>query len=761
MNIQSDLKDIQIEKNKLSEQVQQYLDECDRSVLARSLKNSKKQGTDELIEQSYTDQDYANQLDVCNKLWYLWGLINELKPLRDDPQSIDFGSAVKSYCKLKVQLDDIKTSLHLQNSYIRIFDQLDKTLKEYRAKIVDLVGIYIKEYIQFTPNLDLHFQRTVKEMEFSQFLISCHQFTVSEDMDSSALFNFNKMFNGWAGDVLTRLEKGGKFTFAGSAECLDVKIEDCGYSFGGQMDSIEKMIEFFNELVKFNSIDASYDPFVNIRAVVGKTLLKRLKATIFSDKNVYPLILSHLKPGDTQNVASKQLNKISQLLSQPGWSKDGLCELEFWMDDLVSTWINGLMSGSIDKVKRVVLDMRSGKYKKAWSQLEEETVKDQGKETTKEKGEKKGDSWDDEWEEDWNGDEEKDEDKEEKKDEKNQDKKQDKKEDKDQEDEDGWDDWDDGWNDDEKSQKNEEIPKKATKSPSKPERHTTIRYSIIAEKIVEILGDYYSSYETLSKQIGNQDEDGTLEDEFQAGFKKLLTSFFMMTNSDPTKFYPSIVLFYNDFNRIIQQISVRYQVDLSGCFDMSGGIIDRFTNEEVSNPSNLVSKYSGYLFDDGFENSTVRTQKKDEFLGELNTEFTKLKRDFDPQKDYNEQLVTGLYLTASNQTFEAVCSRLVKRQDIASDECDILGEIIDKMADICIHLSPGIDVSIHRMQSYNKLIQIRQVIVSNLKTIMDAFYDAKLFELDTSELIGLIKASFIDSEKRRDAIDRIIAVRNA
>jgi protein transport protein DSL1/ZW10 len=51
------------------------------------------------------------------------------------------------------------------------------------------------------------------------------------------------------------------------------------------------------------------------------------------------------------------------------------------------------------------------------------------------------------------------------------------------------------------------------------------------------------------------------------------------------------------------------------------------------------------------------------------------------------------------------------------------------------------------------------VLVSNLQGILNAFYDARLYELETHEITSLIESLFVESAKRDSAVAEIRSIR--
>lgn len=284
--------------------------------------------------------------------------------------------------------------------------------------------------------------------------------------------------------------------------------------------------------------------------------------------------------------------------------------------------------------------------------------------------------------------------------------------------------------------------------------------TIIADKVLEVIANYYKQYADLENATKDK---GQLEDaysQFRNGLKKLITCYYMLVSANMQHCYPRPILFYNDLNFIIQGVSVQYKIDLSTCFDMSYRIVDELNIENTQKVSDIVDRYASDLFEGEATDDEERRLKMDEFVTDLKQTLGEIQSKLDITKSDNSKLVNSIYLNIINTLFDKISNKLLSRDEIGSDECDSLGEMINDVINMAsVLLSDGF-IDVRKVQSYHKLKQVKLIIVSNLKTILQDFYDAKFFELETGELIKIVKALFVDSSKRRDVIDKIHAVRD-
>lgn len=734
------------------------------------------------------DVDYSMQLQLCEELKKVKNLVDRLMFLNtldkedgEEKENIDFPEIINNYVKLKVSINELIENLQLKGKYIRIIDDIEKQLNTYQQTIEKLIQRNLENYLHFQSNSSVTYTDKVGNMKFSEYLQGCHRYTLSDDPDETRLFNFRKIFNGWTEEVLNKIENG---FFAGVVENenmrkinINVKEGSKIGTFSDYIKSVENVIRFFNRLVEYNSTTRSYDPFKHLRFVVGKTILRSLKMEIFSDKNIYPLMSSYLKAQTDErggNGTPKELKSISDLLSQPGWSRDGMCEIEFWMDDLISTWINDLSSKAMNEQKNIVFNMINGKYKEYFEAKniiqetinEDRTVENASERNSNEINNEIKDDKNDDWNNAW--------------DEQDDDKQRTEKatvvnenNEEEEEEEDGWDDWgdeeEDNWINDTKKASNAATAIGKVSDSQKPLQEQLVKSesrvllykrTIIADKVLEVIANYYKQYADLENATKDK---GQLEDaysQFRNGLKKLITCYYMLVSANMQHCYPRPILFYNDLNFIIQGVSVQYKIDLSTCFDMSYRIVDELNIENTQKVSDIVDRYASDLFEGEAADDEERRLKMDEFETNLKQTLGEIQSKLDITKSDNSKLVNSIYLNIINTLFDKISNKLLSRDEIGSDECDSLGEMINDVINMAsVLLSDGF-IDVRKVQSYHKLKQVKLIIVSNLKTILQDFYDAKFFELETGELIKIVKALFVDSSKRRDVIDKIHAVRD-
>lgn len=100
-------------------------------------------------------------------------------------------------------------------------------------------------------------------------------------------------------------------------------------------------------------------------------------------------------------------------------------------------------------------------------------------------------------------------------------------------------------------------------------------------------------------------------------------------------------------------------------------------------------------------------------------------------------------------------------EDISEQQTYKINQIIENINNVTIPylqlLGIQKDTSI---ESYNKLKNVQFLLNNHLKDIIERFYEGEFYDLETQELVQLIKAVFLQSEMRDNYINEIIEFRN-
>lgn len=805
LSIDKQLEDIDFNLEKYFEnynlkQLRYFLKEADaEQVTEDAINEDEKASTSSKIlenisSQKIKKQDYIELVELCNQLWIVNGLVNELA------HQTQFEDRVQSYLKLKSRTDEIKRSIDQfgDEGPVKVLSVLDDKISELKLELVNLAQSKLHVFLTISDDLDVHYSNTVDELPFSAFLKCCRSISSS---DSDSLFNFNKLFNSWLQKFLEKLNKGFSAAFQQTPKTLELTLKPGKPDLLDFTQSIEQLILFLNSLAAQNE---SMVELKNTRTILGKSILKSLKHTIFSKENVYPLIVDkmnydeHLSQKGSKVSIVAALYKVSKLLSSAGWSKDGICELEFWIDDLTNSWIDNLIDFTIDDLKLFVISLvnkeKADLLKESNLICKEVDVVPNAprvpdtkpQEPVKESGE---DGWGDGWENNdgWDDDDDDDDDGN-----SSNDANAHKKEandsyklsgeieqslvDEDEgwndndldldlnsadqpqdntEDEDGWDAWEDDVKlDGEEEDKNVQIP--LISRPLVP----SYKYSKLVDEVMLIIGDYMKNLEGLKELGVSKDHFDEAHGLFKHGFKKLCVSYFMLVESNIAETYQNEILFYNDYNKILEECYNAYEVDLTTCFKMSSRFINTLKSNLYSNLSSVIEDYNEVIWNDNNLDNDLQLRKRGkEFLMRFDNEFDIVNKKLTKLIGYNTQLITNFFVTVIFQYFNSICDKVLARTDISSYESELLTGIINAVVTNTINKTKSLNLMVEKIQSYNKLQQIKLILSSNLKEILDAFYDAKLFEMETHEMISLIQSLFIESSQRMDAITNIKTAR--
>ncbi|EMG50180.1 hypothetical protein SBY92_003692 [Candida maltosa Xu316] len=296
-----------------------------------------------------------------------------------------------------------------------------------------------------------------------------------------------------------------------------------------------------------------------------------------------------------------------------------------------------------------------------------------------------------------------------------------------QQEEDGWDDgWDDNWDDDEEDNKKEE-------QKQEEEAGETVTITKVPSQLLSIIQDFQQHSNDLSH---------------------LITSIQMLA----LVAYPSLsnsFLMFNDLNYLAQKIptgqhelqqfanynwnqaQIRFYQDLKEALsllnlddeDSTGSEPDELDDYNI-NQISLIYKWFQNLFDEKQLNST----NKGKFV----------------------LLVTDLVEFINKSLVQMVLSF----EDTNESQCTKITHIIDNINNVTVPYILQLNVNKDTIESYHKLNNVKFLVSRHLNDIMERFYEGELYDLETPELVRLIKAVFVQSEMRDNYINEIIEFRN-
>lgn len=683
--------------------------------------------------------DLVDRREVCNRLWVLKGLLDEFRT----SSSVEVRAA--DVVKLRRKITEFCGFLSHKGvpvESVGIVKALKNEVDAFSEEVMAEIRTLFKRFLHFDTDLNVTFNKQLEDgMTFELFVQLCESFS-----KNVSLFDLRKLFSEWLGESLQKLHHGFIVELKTGEFKVELNYKSTEFTLEGYFESVSRYIELFNFIV-----DNSLDIFQFVKPTVSKTLLSDVKDTMFANENVKELLTSTLVSKDALVGA---LRKINSLLEE--WPNEAN-DLEFWIDDLSRFWVESLVSGAIDEVKVFVKKLHTGRYAKELEELataELETESNTGKNTQKqhelktEPNPQEKDGWDDEWDDGWDEEEEAHEPSpaiEEPKEEIEAE----------VEDDEGW----DAWGDDDDLDIEEEstpppvpAPTAAPANASAPSKFVSTvayKYTPLTQVLLDIIDTYYANVYTF-KGLVDGDEYENLTLLLKSGIKKIMVSVHMMVQV--TKGYPNLVLFYNDYSRVLDECSRRYETDLTTNFKMSSRFIQSHLNEYYSPIESLFNEYNSSMWYDSASGTRKASMEFNirisNLVGDTLAELKNLRA-------YNERLLARTEITVLFQTLNLLCDKLLSRNDISSEECETFVGVIDEL--VMAFAASGINLG--QVQSFNKVQQIKSILGANLKEIAARFYDGEFYELETFELVGLIKALFVDSSNREDLLVQIKSVR--
>lgn len=298
----------------------------------------------------------------------------------------------------------------------------------------------------------------------------------------------------------------------------------------------------------------------------------------------------------------------------------------------------------------------------------------------------------------------------------------------------------------------------------------------VVKLLLEIFDNFFIKYKELASngKIKSTEQLKDVEELFYNEFNKICLCFFMIISQDVTKFYLNEILFFNDFCFLLDSLKDKFNdsLYLNDCYKLNNQTIDKIIINNKNELYNILKPYRSYLFSDDstrFPDDVLKSET-DNLLNEtkqfLQHNLFKRYHDNLDEFEINKQLNSTIIANIISTYHSFIIMKLLYRKTIGDEESLILANFIQSTLSYSLPTaiskhgnSDGIAKQLGKIQTYNKLDQIRIVLSSSLKEISNHFYDAVFYDLDTQELIGLICALFIDSPTRREVIEDIKSIR--
>ncbi|KHC77137.1 hypothetical protein I503_06100 [Candida albicans SC5314] len=308
----------------------------------------------------------------------------------------------------------------------------------------------------------------------------------------------------------------------------------------------------------------------------------------------------------------------------------------------------------------------------------------------------------------------------------------------DNDEDDGWNDnWDDGWEEEEEAE--------ANPSGKVPDRDTSSEKIVITKipfELLKLINEFskYSSdlnYLITSIQALSTIEYPSLANSFLLlndlnYLSSKLTSLHGDDNDDDAQkliqfvncnWNQVLIKFYSELKIVLSSLNLENDESLSNSDEL-----DDYNLNQLS----LIYKWFNILF----EEKQLKSTNRPKFI----------------------LLVIDLVEFINNWLIQMIFNL----DDISEFQCTKITHIIDNINNVTIPYIQelGINKSSSSIESYDKLNNVKFLINNHLKDIMERFYQGELFNLETQELVNMIKSIFIQSELRDNYIQEIIEFRN-
>lgn len=128
-------------------------------------------------------------------------------------------------------------------------------------------------------------------------------------------------------------------------------------------------------------------------------------------------------------------------------------------------------------------------------------------------------------------------------------------------------------------------------------------------------------------------------------------------------------------------------------------------------------------------------------------------------KSTNLDLFRELIFQAFTAAINVLCKSIISIKTITEYQSSRLTKIVEFFEGLTNHALFETGISTEDFPLLNKLANIRFVVNGHLRDIMDRFYQGELFDLETEELVALIKSLFVESDLRNDYTREIYEIR--
>ena len=293
-------------------------------------------------------------------------------------------------------------------------------------------------------------------------------------------------------------------------------------------------------------------------------------------------------------------------------------------------------------------------------------------------------------------------------------------------DEDGWDDnWDDGWND-------ENIPASPKKENTQPNKTAVITISQVPLQLCNIINEFRDVSEDVSDMVS------IIKALYLSKYPPLRESFLLYNDLEYLSEKLNIVEFENAAKTNWNQCLVTYYQQLRIIFTSL----------------NLQSIDDVELDDEYFE-------LDDYNLNQLSLIYKILNRLFQDTslRSTNSQRFDNLIIDLIEFLNGWIVKSILSISEITEFQSKKITEIINSLNNVTIPFIVQLGQKKDDLKSYSKLKNVQFLLNNHLKEIMESFYEGELYDIETQELLDIIKSVFAESDVRSDAISQIYEFR--
>ncbi|KAI0465426.1 hypothetical protein LJB42_000659 [Komagataella kurtzmanii] len=727
--------------------LEEFIDSYDMEVLASQLQGDSIQSS--IISLKEQDVELTRQLQVCNHLSSFYQLFNDLT-FDENPSVVQIQHLVESFNKLAYQrhrLDEFLAKHGVDLSKLLIVQDISQQTEAKKQQLTNQLMECLKLYIKIEDS-KIEFHSTVDGLSF-------HKFCSLDDSLNSR--RFHRVFEDWLKEHVNQ----GLSYFQNT-----LTVSNAEQSFINVIESLESFVRFINDFEEDNTSKS-----FNLKHYTSKTLYDILKPYMLHPEIVFDLLQS--KICNIENKTMSRLIELNRLLVTTDWVKN-LSDIDIWLDDLVSQWLDTSVESLIEELKylsqKILTNQSWTETIQEVNKLEAEKWQFERRSSTKnpqmtstKNTETEWDNWDDGWDSEsvndkrsvdarsirskrnsW-GD--------------NWDRLSKK---------DSWSDngWNDGWNEEFSDNDNDVTETRSNIRADEPEMRTSNTHSYtlrssVSEQFLQVIKQKF--FNPVS-QVSSMDIDPDVKDEIKdlrsSKSIVIINSIVMLFDSFLTPRYATPILVYQDLSYLINQIDPQ-----------KNSLADNFLSNLIDSESDFLFQ-SALQYNDLFVDNDDSSDRLIELASQFQLDFQKKASQFYEKFYYNsnnftvnETLNITLILTILDQFLQSLSDLILERESIGDEESKILANVLivtlQSLLPSKYHgTTDPLAVKIPQtIKHYHKIQSIAFMFQSSMKVILDEFYEGSLYDMETNELIRLIKALFIDSEMRSATINEIVDVR--